>query len=244
MLLLLKIYYVKEGDGMNTKKFLDQLNGFGIDTTIGLRYCGDEEMYREILAISCEASVDKIKRIKKAFQEEDYENYKILVHSAKSSTANMGAMELSEMAKALEYAGINGDCEFIRRNHLEFIEYYEQLTNKLSELIYINDMGECLEDSIGEAAADDEMANYTKENRCGENVKASEIISRDQLDELTQGLLLQLRELELDEAESIARKLLSYKLPDEHRLLVEKLIIKLQNFDVEGAKEIVCHLSV
>ena len=240
----MKNHYVREGDGMNTKDFLEQLNALGIETNIGLSYCGDEEMYREIVSISCEASVDKIKKIKKAFQEEDYENYKILVHSVKSSTANMGAMVLSEKAKALEHAGINGDNEFITQNHFEFIECYEQLTNKLCELMHINDMGECLDSNKGEIMANDEMANYTKENRCWENVKASEIISQEHLDELLQGLLLQLRELELEEAESIARKLLSYELSDEQRQLVEKLLVVLQNFDVEGAKEIVYQLSV
>ncbi len=200
---------------------IKELKKLGINVDIGIGYCGDVGLYMEILKVSCNAAVDKIRNLKNAYEQENYEQYKILVHSVKSSTANMGAMDLSEMAKALESAGIKGDYEYIKQHHFRFMECYEKLMNKLGCLLHINDMSNCTE-----------VGQIKQELKGG------------LLNELLQRLMVHLRELELDEAYGVTKELLSYKLPEEKQHQAEKILICLQNFDVEGAKENVCQFNL
>lgn len=206
---------------MHSEDYIKELKKLGINVDIGIGYCGDAELYMEILKVSCNTAVDKIRNLKNAYEQENYEQYKILVHSVKSSTANIGAMDLSEMAKALEGAGIKGDYEYIKQHHLRFMECYEKLMNKLGCLLHINDMSNCTE------------AGQIKQE-----------LREGLLNELLQRLMVHLRELELDEAYGVAKELLSYKLTAKKQYQAEKLLTCLQNFDVEGAKEIVCQLNL
>jgi HPt (histidine-containing phosphotransfer) domain-containing protein len=52
-------------------------------------------------------------------------------HAMKSASANVGGLEISEMAAGLEDAGLNGDADYIAVNTEIFIEALEALTTKL-----------------------------------------------------------------------------------------------------------------
>ena len=49
--------------------------------------------------------MDKLNDIMTAFEEKDWENYTIRVHALKSSSRQIGAMDLGKMAEELEMAG-------------------------------------------------------------------------------------------------------------------------------------------
>lgn len=236
---------------MHREDYIRELKKLGINVGIGIGYCGDVDLYMEILNVSCNAAVDKIRNLKNAYEQENYEQYKILVHSVKSSAANMGAKDLSEMAKFLENAGIKGDYEYIKQNHFRFMECYEKLMNKLRCLLHINNMSNCMVSveadttaTKGVAICNDGLERQTNNKEIMNCGQIKQELTEGLLDELFQRIMVHLRELELDEAEGVVKVLLSYKLHEEKRHQAEKLLTCLQNFDVEGAKEIVCQLNL
>lgn len=122
----------EEGAAYEEKSFLEQLDF--LDTETGLTYCaGEESFYREMLVSYLES--DKREDLAKAFGEENAENYRILVHALKSTSLTIGAVELSEQAKALEIAAKNNDWEYIRNNHEETLEVYNILRERIDGAI-------------------------------------------------------------------------------------------------------------
>lgn len=82
----------------------------GIDVAVGMKYSGDDEnLYREVLSDYMDTIEEKANVIEKAVEEGDLETYTIEVHSLKSISKSIGAMELSELAKDLESNGKNSE---------------------------------------------------------------------------------------------------------------------------------------
>ena len=82
----------------------------GIDVAVGMKYSGDDEnLYREVLSDYMDTIEEKADIIEKAVETEDLETYTIEVHSLKSISKSIGAIELSELAKELEANGKNSE---------------------------------------------------------------------------------------------------------------------------------------
>ena len=82
----------------------------GIDVAVGMKYSGDDEnLYREVLSDYMDTIEEKANIIEKAVEEEDLETYTIEVHSLKSISKSIGALELSDLAKDLETNGKNNE---------------------------------------------------------------------------------------------------------------------------------------
>ena len=104
------------------------LTALGVDTAYGIDYCGgDTEFYEELLADYVSKKDEKLSEIQGYFDNEDWENYEIRVHSLKSTSALIGATDLSEKAKALEFAAKEKNIQFILDNHAQFEDDYEKL---------------------------------------------------------------------------------------------------------------------
>jgi CheY-like chemotaxis protein/HPt (histidine-containing phosphotransfer) domain-containing protein len=106
-----------------------------LDTEKGLQYClNDEEFFIEMLEVYVRG--DRRNEMAEAFETEDWENYETYVHGLKSTSLNIGAAELSEHAKALEYATKDKNYDYIKEHHSEVLEEYgimlEQLASRLS----------------------------------------------------------------------------------------------------------------
>lgn len=105
-----------------------------LDTSVGLGYCCDsEEFYREMLTTYIENR--KQEEIAECYREEDWENYRILVHALKSTSLSIGAVGLSESAKALETAAKEGDIAYIKVNHAAMMKDYQRLLDGLSKSV-------------------------------------------------------------------------------------------------------------
>lgn len=114
------------------KSFLEQLDF--LDTETGLTYCaGEEDFYREMLVSYLEN--DKRQDLVRAFGEEDTENYRILVHALKSTSLTIGAVELSEQAKALEMAAKENNWDYIQDNHEEALEAYNVIRERIDGVL-------------------------------------------------------------------------------------------------------------
>lgn len=117
-----------------------------LDTETGLTYCaGEEEFYQEMLMSYL--SNDKRQDLGEAFEKEDVDNYRILVHALKSTSLTIGAVEVSEKAKALENAAKNQNWDFVQKNHEELLKEYEILLGRINEAL--NE-----QENLGEASAE------------------------------------------------------------------------------------------
>ncbi|MDD6573152.1 MAG: ATP-binding protein [Thermoflexaceae bacterium] len=106
----------------------------GLDVKTGLSYCmNEEDFYVEMLKEYLKA--DKVSKLNQFFAEEDWNNYGTLVHALKSTSLTIGAVHLSEEAKALEMAAKEGDDNYIRSHHEEALEEYIGLTDRLKEIL-------------------------------------------------------------------------------------------------------------
>lgn len=105
-----------------------------LDVQTGLAYCmSDEQFYMEMLRDYMQA--DKAEKMVQFFEAGDWDNYRIVVHSLKSTSLTIGAAKLSEQAKGLEMAAKGDDVDYIRLHHQEVLEAYIGLTDSLKEIL-------------------------------------------------------------------------------------------------------------
>ena len=113
---------------------LNKLVSLGINVKEGLVYCGgEEEFYLEVVGDYSAAVEDNIKNLSTYLQEGNMKDYKILVHSVKSSSKTIGAMDLFEKARALEMAAGEENVDYINDNHSKVMEEYRQLAEELKK---------------------------------------------------------------------------------------------------------------
>ena len=89
----------------------------------------NEEVYHSILKTYY---VD-LKKAMKRMDIADLRNFVVDVHGIKSISASVGAMELSEYAKELEYAGKAEDVVFLEENTPAFIEMCQGMIQRLDD---------------------------------------------------------------------------------------------------------------
>ena len=85
----------------------------GVDMDAAMRYySGDEEGFVDLLELYCMDGKRKRELLRELVRS-DILRYQIEVHGLKSASANIGAMDVSDMARAQENAAARGDREFI-----------------------------------------------------------------------------------------------------------------------------------
>ena len=89
----------------------------------------NEEFYEEMLIEY--VHTDKESSLEQLFAEKDWENYRTTVHALKSTSMTIGAVTLSEEAKALEMAARDGDEDYIIEHHQPVMEQYRSLLDSL-----------------------------------------------------------------------------------------------------------------
>ncbi len=125
-----------------------------LDIEKGMGYCGgDKELYADMVeTFRAEAKLDEIEKF---YKEKDLKNYRILVHAVKSTALSIGAVNLSEQAKALENAAKTDDEKFIEENHRRFMESYKEITGKIGAALN----GENSGGNSAEETAEDTIPN-------------------------------------------------------------------------------------
>ena len=107
-----------------------------IDIFLGLRYsAGDVEMYREFLRMFCDMSKEKTEKIQDCYEQENWEDYTVLVHALKSTSLSVGAGKLSESALELEKAGKEKQIDFIFENHDALLKLYEATVSEGYQIV-------------------------------------------------------------------------------------------------------------
>ena len=125
-----------DSSGADTEDMIGKLNEAGISAKDGLAYCaGDFGFYREMLSDYALSYEKRTEELEKAYAENDAENYCIYVHALKSISKTVGVMDVSELAKSLEFAAKNGDTEYITAHHAELIALFGQRKECIAGII-------------------------------------------------------------------------------------------------------------
>ncbi len=107
-----------------------------LNTQLALGYCyNSEEFYKEVLLAYVEG--DKCERLNGFFEQEDWENYRILVHALKSTSLTIGAEALSEQARLLEMAAKKDEVDYIKKKHVSTMEEYVRLLRQIKEAFFV-----------------------------------------------------------------------------------------------------------
>ncbi len=103
----------------------------GIDTDAASRYyAGDAEGFADLLELYHMDGRRKTGLLRE-LAVSDIPRYQVEVHGLKSASANIGAMEVSNMARAQENAAAQGDTDFIARQFPALMESYEELLENI-----------------------------------------------------------------------------------------------------------------
>ena len=105
-----------------------------LDTKHAVKSLGSPELLRSIVEEYYKAGIGNYEGIKEAYDKEDVKDFTIRVHALKSSSRQIGALELGDRAEALEKAGKNEDIDFIKANTDELLDKYKELIDSLSHV--------------------------------------------------------------------------------------------------------------
>ena len=110
---------------------VEKFKRIGLDVGEGLAYCaGNENLYEEIIRDYAESVPEKIEKLNGFLADDNLKDYKILIHSVKSSSKTIGASDLFEKARALEMAA-DEDRAYIDANHEEVMTELKNLSEEL-----------------------------------------------------------------------------------------------------------------
>ena len=126
-----------------------------LDISKGIMYCGNQENYIEILTSQRDSGNDILEQTQTLFNTENWKDYVITVHGIKSSMMSIGAVKLSEMAKALELAGKGEDYDYIRREHAAMVVEFERVMQILKECKYLG-AEEVIQETVDKAEISEE----------------------------------------------------------------------------------------
>lgn len=214
---------IAENNALDYEKFKH------IDIREGMKNCGGSlEEYYPVIEIVRKYGSSRIQKLQKLMEQEDYEHYTIDVHALKSTAANIGAMELSQMAYEQEMAGKQGNFELLRKKYKDLLDLYALVLEEIEQL-----QKQAEQEKKKEAEAESEETN--SEDEKAEVTKS--VISEEELLSLLQGIWNLLEEFELDRAEEILKETGSLALEETVTAKLEEARKLLLDFDMEGAKE-------
>ena len=104
-----------------------------VNVAVGLHCCErNEALYRKKLMNYRDEHYDV--DLARYFKDEDFENYRILVQSMKSTSLFIGAINIASVAKSMEFACNEGDYDHVRIRHKELLDDYKRVVQMLKDL--------------------------------------------------------------------------------------------------------------
>ena len=187
-----------------------------IDHREGMKRSGSYEDYHELLKVFYESMDDRAKELNGFFEQKDTENYTIAIHSMKSSLRIIGAFTMGDAAEELEKAGKSSDTEYINTNHGGFMEELTGLKGILALVFETALSSEVSADDIDRPEADGDMIKQAYD----EIISACEAFDTERIEEV----LGRMRE---------------YRVPDEDRIVFEKIDTAASQFDYDIILELI-----
>ncbi len=114
----------------------------GVDMDTAMRYfSGDDAGFLELLELYYMDGRRKTELLRET-AESDLSRYRTEVHGLKSAAANIGAMEVSNLARAQENAAAQGDTQFIAGQLPRLLEAHETLLDRIGAFLEQRRQGE------------------------------------------------------------------------------------------------------
>ena len=184
-----------------------------LDTASALQLLGSEDLLWMVLKDYYTVIDKKIALIKNYQLNEEWKNYTTEVHALKSASKQIGAMELSEKAAALEKAGNDLNIEMIQERTDDMLEQYRGYQTLLAPY----------------------FAEEEKEEKAPSDLPA---IDKDHLKEILHTLSEAVTNLDLDQLEQSVQELSNYALEETHAALFKKLKTAVEELDFEACDNI------
>lgn len=138
-----------ESNNNSDDSLWNELSKVGISKADGMRFCSnDEDMYRSILEAYVSESKEKSENLKTTFASKDLENYEIYVHSLKSTSKTIGAMELFNLAAESEAAAKEKDGKTVEKNHETIMNMYSKIVEAIKKNLNLGEDEKNDEDEI------------------------------------------------------------------------------------------------
>ncbi|MBO5210130.1 MAG: response regulator [Lachnospiraceae bacterium] len=107
-----------------------------LDKETAMMYCcNSEEMYRELLNSYYGQREKWMTSIPSYIEQEDWENYRILVHSIKSNSMTIGAKNFSEEARKHEFAVKEGNYDLPKKEWKKFLTHYKKVLVQVQDIL-------------------------------------------------------------------------------------------------------------
>ncbi|MGN0169935.1 MAG: ATP-binding protein [Lachnospiraceae bacterium] len=204
-----------------TEEDVQQLAMEGVDVRTGLSLRKEGvKSYLELLELFYTDGLEKVIFIGQLADAEDYKNYEIEVHALKSAAANIGALELSGMAKANEYAARDGREEFIQDNYETLLEEYDAVLGEIERVLR----------KFGRLGDDD------NEDESLPTLPETVLIGR------IEDILASLEDFKPKDAAHKVDELLEYRVGMETRKVLQNIRTKLKLYDDDAAEELLHEL--
>lgn len=184
----------------------------------GLSNCGGQlEDYLKILEITYQYGEKQLNELRSLRQQQDYENYIIKVHAMKSTAMNMGAVQVSDMAKRQEEAGLRGDYSYIDMHMEEFQREYRLLLEKIEAVLKHYGVQK---ENVG-ADGDREVLDETMTVRILNNIRQC------------------INEYEFTKVFDILEELQNYQLPEKYQEVFSQIRSLMEELSVDEIKELI-----
>ncbi len=208
----------KEGGQAQTTLDPDAFLIEGVDMDAVMHYfSGDEAAFTDLLELYYLDGKRKAGLLRD-LAETDIPYYQTEVHGLKSASANIGAMDVSAMAKEQEDAAARGDTEYIARQLPHLLEAYDQLLLRIGQFLEKKRQGRAdtekqpslplpeLKEQVAQALDDLE---HFRSRECAAAVEAVLLHRMPQdVEESLRQIQEQLKLYEDDHAEELLRQLL------------------------------------
>ena len=113
--------------------WLEGLRSAGIIPEKGMYNCrNDSDLYRTILLEYAHSSREIISALQECRKKKDRQRYVILVHSLKSTSAMIGAMDLSGIARSMEAAATQDAPGISEQLHIQMLEQYRRIAETIT----------------------------------------------------------------------------------------------------------------
>ncbi len=174
---------------------LEPLTNFDlIDLKLGLKYNNSAEVYLPLLKVFYKSLDKTILDIDHCYNDRNWKDYTVKVHSIKSSARQIGATTLGDEAQLLENAGKSGDIKYIQKENEPFLEKLRLFKDPLSQL-------------------------FSKE----EDQDLKPDVSRELLQTLFAKIRMAAEDMDGDRLESLTASLEKYNIPQDQNEICRKI---------------------
>ncbi|MCR5584776.1 MAG: response regulator [Lachnospiraceae bacterium] len=177
-----------------------------LDCAKAVEGLGSTSLFRKIVADYYRKGPAIYEAIEKAISEADWNDYTIRMHALKSTSRQIGALELGDMAEKLEMAGKAAEAEAVEMYHTVTMSMFKKLL--------------------------DDLSKYFDEGN-DEDKKEQAMISDVELKEIFEKLREACEELDMDRMEECGELLGSKTYPEDKREIIDNLCEAIEQMDTD-----------